>query len=195
LHRISRGIYSLSSIDKTYYSGADISLLRPLLHLVKAQLPYLSICVWRTNWLNAFMQHQPGKFMTILEVEKDGIEAVFHLLRDEKLHVFMNPTENILNYYVNHQSPKNPIILTRLISEAPVQVKDGVTIPTIEKILVDLLSDPVLYATFQGKELKRIYKSAFDRYQVNEAKVTRYASRRGKKTEIIKLLAITKKRQ
>ena len=55
--------------------------------------------------------------------------------------------------------------------------------PTLEKILVDIIADEELFAAQQG-ELEFIFKSAFDKYNINESKMKRYASRRNRKTEI-----------
>jgi len=45
---------------------------------------------------------------------------------------------------------KDAVIVKSLISEAPLQDVDAVTVPTIEKILVDLVADSVNLLFFAG---------------------------------------------
>ena len=58
-----------------------------------------------------------------------------------------------------------------------------INVPTLEKILVDIIADEKLFSAQQG-ELEFIYKRAFDKYNINESKMKRYASRRNRETEI-----------
>ena len=51
-------------------------------------------------------------------------------------------------------------------------------------MLVDLFSDTVIFDLFQGNERSIIYTEAFEKYTINNNKLLRYASRRGKKEEI-----------
>jgi hypothetical protein len=87
-----------------------------------------------------------------------------------------------MNKYV--MDSNEPIIITRLTTEAPTQEINKVVTQTIEKLLVDIYCDPVLFSAQQGAELERIYQSAFEKYAVNNTKMLRYASRRNKRDEI-----------
>src|SRR5690606_6492897 len=98
--------------------------------------------------------------------------------------VFLDPSDEVLNKYVI--DTREPVIITRLTSESPIQKIDNVNTVTLEKILVDLLCDEKLFAAQQGAELERIYRTAFEKYTVSTTKLLRYASRRGKKKEIEK---------
>lgn len=146
------------------------------------QFPFIDTCIWSTKWLNEFMLHQPFRFYTMLEVEKEVMEPVFYALKDQGKEVFLDPSEVILNNYVVNAS--EPIIIKRLITEAPTQKINKVVTQTIEKLLVDIYCDPVIFAAQQGAELKRIYQTVFDKYKVNKTKMFRYASRRNKRDEI-----------
>lgn len=140
------------------------------------------------------MLHQPGRFYTILEIEKDVAESVFYHLKEGGKDVYLNPSEEILNKYAIHKT--EPIIITYLTTEAPVQQIDSVKTTTLEKMLVDIYCDPVLFSAYQGAEMKQIYQTAFDKYHVSESKMLRYANRRNKKEEVEKLInQIIKKRQ
>ena len=57
----------------------------------------------------------------------------------------------------------------------------GVVTTTIEKLLVDVFCDDVLFAAQQGSEMEIIFREAFEKYTINENKMLRYADRRRKK--------------
>ncbi len=191
LHRIDRGTYSLS---ETHYFKPEVSRsLKLLFGIVKNQFPYLNICVWNTKLINEFMLHQPGRFYTILDVDKDAMESVFYELKDQGRDVFLNPSEEVLSKYVI--SKKEPIIITSLITEAPLEEIDGVKTASLEKVLVDICSNETLFSSQQGAELIRIYESAFEKYTISETKLLRYARRRNKKEIVEQLIKKTKKRQ
>src|SRR5690606_7991402 len=137
--------------------------------------------------------HQPGRFYTILEVERDVMESVFYALNDQGKDVFIDPSAEILNKYVINA--KEPIIIMRLTTEAPTREVENVVTITLEKMLVDIYCDPELYSALQGAEMRRIYQTAFDKYHINEPKMLRYASRRTKKEEIQTLINKAKERQ
>jgi hypothetical protein len=128
------------------------------------------------------MLHQPGQFYTILEVEKNVMESVFYALKELGKDVFLDPPEEILNKYVLNL--REPIIITRLTTEAPTQEIDNVNSTTLEKMLTDIYCDQTLFAAHQGAEMQNIYRVAFEKYIVSTAKMLRYANRRNKKTEI-----------
>lgn len=181
LFRLSRGIYSLYKKNPDYIPSIDNSLITLHEH-IHQQFPFTDFCLWTTKWLNEFMLHQPGHFYTLLDVEKTAMESVFYFLKDQGNDVFLNPSEEILDKYTIHI--KNPIIISRLTTEAPIQKTDNINTATLEKIIVDIFTNPVLFSSFHGRELKRIFETAFEKYNINEFKIFRYASRRGKKKEI-----------
>jgi hypothetical protein len=85
-------------------------------------------------------------------------------------------------------SKKEPIIITSLITEAPLEEIDGVKTTTLEKVLVDICSNETLFSSQQGAELTRIYETAFEKYTISETKLLRYATRRNKKEVIEQLI-------
>lgn len=61
------------------------------------------------------------------------------------------------------------------------QVINGVNFPTLEKMLVDIFCDDVIYAAQQGSEMRTIFREAMKKYTINENRMLRYADRRRKK--------------
>lgn len=152
------------------------------------EFPTLKQCIWSTRILNEFMLHQPGKFITILEVEKDALEPVFHYLKDINTpEVYLLPNEKELERYVYEGD--SAIILQSLVSKAPTQEVKNQTVPTIEKVLVDIFADKKIFGTFQGSELVNIINTAYTRYQIDFTRLFSYARRRRKETDLLKYLS------
>ncbi|MBK7410273.1 MAG: hypothetical protein IPJ40_20780 [Saprospirales bacterium] len=180
VQRIGRGVYTLEKGES--YEPAIEKSMRTLYRKISVQFPFLKVSLWNTKWLNEFMVHQPGRFYLLVETERDAMEAVFFFLKEKNYEVFLDPSKEILNYYVLDQ--KEVIIVTRLVTEAPLQTIDGVQTATLEKILVDIFCDEVLFAAHQGSELRNIYDNAFQTYLIDRSRMLRYASRRKRKEEI-----------
>jgi hypothetical protein len=125
------------------------------------------------------MLHQPGRFYTLVEVERDAIENVFYLLRESRQHLFLDPSPQVLSLYASGQ--KETTIVKALVSEAPTQKVNGVQTVTVEKLLVDIFCDETVFASQQGGEMELIFREAFGRYTVHESRMLRYADRRRKK--------------
>ena len=125
------------------------------------------------------MIHQPGKFYILVEVDKDAAQSVFFYLKEHKTPVFIEPTEDLIEKYFPDQ--QETIIVKSLVSEAPLQTINNINIPTIEKILVDIFCDDIIFAAQQGSEMKTIFLEALSKYTVNESRIMRYADRRRKK--------------
>lgn len=177
LSRIGRGKLTLG--EGRNFVPHISSKINTLYNKLQKQFPYLQICIWYTSVLNELMVHQPGKFYTLVETEKDTNESVFYFLKDTCKNVFLDPTPDILSRYAS--SEKEAIIVKPLVSEAPTQYVQGVQTATLEKVLVDIFCDETIFAAQQGSEMQTIFKNAFEKYTVNENKMLRYANRRRKK--------------
>lgn len=76
------------------------------------------------------------------------------------------------------------IFVKNLVSEAPLQEVSGVPMPTLEKLLVDILRDTDFFY-LQGSESDRIIENAFNLYTINRNRLFRYADRRKSEERII----------
>ena len=187
LERTGYKTYSIRK-NRTVYTPDLNDSTKEIFTTIKEAKPYLNTCVWRTSILNEFTRHQVGKFMIMVEVERIGIEAVFDVLRDKYSNVFLTPTDKEIDFYIS--ALDEAIVIVPLVSEAPTQVIDGIETVTIEKVLVDILTDDKLYQTFQS-ERSRIIHEANTKYIINKNTLLRYAGRR-KKREFIeqKILSV-----
>lgn len=177
IDRVGKGKFAISTRDK--FIPIASSRIHDLNLTLKKEFPYLNTCLWETSILNEFMVHQPGLFYTIVEVEKDATESVFYFLKDQKHTVFINPSSQMLERYV--QFNQHTLIVKNLITEAPTQLIDDVNTVTLEKVLVDIFCDTILFSAQQGIEMRTIFQEAFRKYSLNLDKMFRYSARRGNK--------------
>lgn len=184
-----RGLYSLSKcnnkasnnkkatvLNNGEYRPAISKKLQEIYDKVKEQFPFLNLCIWETSWLNEFMVHQPGKFMTIVEVENGTEESVFYHLKTIYNYVFIKPNRQELEWYVYDSN--DSIIVKKLVSQAPVLQSKKIATPKLEKVLVDVLAEKDFYYPYQGQELINIYENAFRYYKISLKSLNRYADRR-----------------
>jgi len=184
LNRIGRGKFIIGE-GKNFIPEVSPKM-KTLNSKLKKEFPYLKICIWNTSALNEFMVHQPGRFYLLIEVEKDATQSIFYFLKEAKYSVFIDPTSDILEKYL--PSEKESLIIRSLVSEAPLQNVKGINTASLEKMLVDVFCDNVLFSAQQGSEMRTLFKEALNKYSVNENRMLRYADRRGKKDSFTKYL-------
>lgn len=180
LNRIGRGAFTLG--ETKYFLPEITSEQESLQKKIKKDFPFLDLCIWNTSSLNEFSIHQTNQHFQILEVKKEITQSIFIHLKEQKKNVFLEPTKEVFERYVTDS--KNVIIVKTLITEAPTLNIDNVKTSSLEKILVDIFCNEIIFSAYQGNEMKTIYKNAFSKYAINESKLLRYANRRGKKEEL-----------
>lgn len=138
------------------------------------------------------MIHQPGKFFLLIEVDKEATPSVFFYLKELKFSVFIDPTMDIIEKYVSDE--KEALVVKSLVTEAPLQTINKINLPTIEKILVDIFCDDVIFAAQQGPEMRIIFQEAMKKYTINENRMLRYADRRRKKDSFHQYLSSSRQK-
>lgn len=174
-----RGIYTISS--KSNLKPEINQALKKVYNKIHKEFPFIKICVWNTKWINDLMRHQTFKNFTVVETEKEAAEQVFNSISESTKNVYLNPDEEIFNRYISTNTEEVPII-KNLVTESPTMQIDKIEIPSLEKLLVDIIIDKDLFAAQQG-ELDFIFNTAFKKYPVNIAKMKRYAMRRNREQE------------
>lgn len=177
LNRIGRGKFQLGK-GRSYLPEISPKL-KSIYSKLRKEFPYLKICIWNTSALNEFMLHQSGNFYILIEVEKEAVQSIFYFLKEANCSVFIEPTNDILDKYL--PADKDSLIITSLITEAPIQTINGMNTVSLEKMLVDIFCDEIIFSAQQGKEMRTIFKEAFAKYTINENRMLRYSDRRGKK--------------
>jgi hypothetical protein len=184
---ISKTLFTLA-YKPAYKPNIDESERKFFAKLSK-QFPTLQSCIWSTQIISEFMLHIPAKFITILQVEKDALEPVYDFLKTQKQSIFIQPEEKEIERYIYES--ELAVILQSLVTKSPVQKVNRVVTVTLEKLIIDLLSDKKLFAIFQGNELIHIINTAYNRYAIDFTKLFYYAKRRRKDVELKELLLKT----
>jgi len=183
---ISRGLFTLSF--KPAFEPAIGEVERKIYTKIEKQFPDLKQCIWSTKIVNDFMLHIPGKFITILQVEKDALEPIFEYLKEQNFrNVYIQPEEKEIERYI--YETESAIILQTLVSKAPTQKIEKITTTTIEKMLVDLYCEKKLFRAFQGSEMIHIINNSYNRYSIDFTKLFGYAKRRRKEIDIMEFLS------
>ena len=180
----ARGFYSIT--DKQLFNPDINQNLKKTYNKIHKEFPFIEICIWNTKWLSDLMRHQPFKNFTIIEVDKEAEEQVFNAVSEWTKNVYFNPNDEILERYISSNTEEVTII-KNLVTESPTTKNNKIAIPTLEKLLVDIIIDKELFAAQQG-ELDFIYKTAFNKYDINKAKMKRYAIRRNKEQDLEKMI-------
>jgi len=182
---LKRGLYVISYKPK-YIPDISPNLIK-IAKQLSDKFDEVRHCVWETIWLNEFTQHQMSKSTLFIEVEKGFEESIFYALKDN-LHreVFLNPDEKAIDFYIAESN--QPVIIKKLLTRVPLikrtEQKVRFYTPTLEKILVDLFAEKLLFHYLQGSELIRIYENALGNYTINFTKLFSYAKRREKEYDI-----------
>lgn len=179
----SFGLYSVPTESKTHFIPCFSKEMEEIESFIKCSYPFLDLCIWNLMDIKSLSHYVSKADIIYVEVDRDAMEGVFSRLSDfiKERRVFLTPSENDYPLYVNSQPS---IVVKPLISQAPLlKSVQGSSRTSIEKILVDVVSDSD-FIPWQGYESLRLYETAFDRYNINTSKLTRYASRRGKSEEV-----------
>lgn len=189
LRQIKQGWYSLNT--KPVYVPFIGDVLEKMATIYIENYTDARFCVWDTNWINEFSVHQFNREEYLFETEKDLQESVAHTLSDNG---FRNILWGLRGTHVSFVNSVNPIIVLPLISRAPlqqIQSEKGheISVPTLEKMLVDVFDDNRIFHFVQGSEMERIFENAFNRYSINLTTFFAYGKRRGKEIELQEFLS------
>lgn len=115
----------------------------------------------------------------IVEVEKEYLQSVFELLKDNfKGVVLLKPDkESRINYWA-----PNAIYVTELFKRSPVN-KDGTI--RAEKLIVDLLFDENIYSLYSDQDVDSAIDILCSKYIVNYKTLFSYATRRNRKNQLL----------
>ena len=185
VRNVRRGLYAAGS--KREFEPVVSKELSDLFKKLRKRFPYPeSLCVWNSRWLNEFTVHQALSSIMIIESERGTEKAVFEFVKASYSRVFIDPTPREIDNYI--LGCEKCFVVRPIVSEAPVTFSDDISIPKLEKILVDLVCEKDLFVSFQGEELRNIYLRALTDYNVSLSTIRRYASRRGKLDEVNRLV-------
>lgn len=182
---LKQGVYTISYKPKYKppISQGVLKLIKKLNNLFDD----VRYCIWESNLLNEFSQHQSSKSILLIETERDFLDSFFYELKEfYKGDVYLTPDEKTINLYVAES--EQPIVVKKLVSRSPMSKqtdnKIQFYIPSLEKILVDIFSEDKLFYYTQGIELIHIFENALNNYDINFTKLFSYAKRRERDVDI-----------
>ena len=179
LRRIGHGKYAKT--DKQEFTIFPTDDQQQLNEMLKQHWPFAHFCIYDGSVISPLQHLLAANNITYIETEREATSAVFNHLRDEGRTAYLRPTRDLIYKYIDLSQPA--IFVKPLITESPVQECNGVFVPTLEKLLVDLQKDADFFY-LQEAEGFNIFRNAISLYTINESRLLRYASRRGIRKEI-----------
>lgn len=179
LRRIGHGKYAKA--NKQLFSIVPTDDQQSLNNVFTQHWPFAHFCIYNGSVISPLQHLLAANNITYIETEREATTAVFNHLKDEGRTVYLRPTRDLIYHYIDLSQPA--FFVKPLITESPVQKCNGVMVPTLEKLLVDLQKDNDFFY-LQEAEGVNIFRNALSLYTVNESRLLRYASRRGIRKEI-----------
>ena len=171
------GLYQLSTAAKPRYFLTLKPQTREMGVYLRLRYPLADFCIWDSSSVIPFMLHVPNINMVIVDVER-YLEGSFPDALREKypsLPVLPNPSRE---EFLKFGNTSGCIVLHTLTTESPLDSFEGIPVPQMEKMLVDIVLNPE-FDFLQGSELSRVYREAFSSYDISRPRLLRYAQRRG----------------
>jgi len=161
---------------RPFYSDNAMSIMK----ILEKRYDGLSFVLFESMLLNEFLNHQIAQNTVYVQVARDVSSFIFDSLQQEYAGtVLFKPGKTEFERYWT----KDCIVVLELISQSPLSAERPHEI-TAEKMMVDIIADKSIAATFSPAELPFIYKNLRESYRMDERRMNRYAGRRGKSAEI-----------
>lgn len=186
IFRQGRGAYTVANKESflSIFTPALPEELSEIGQRLGRKFPLTTTCVWTTSVLHSFVVQQPMITYWLVEAERDAVDAVLdYMLNDAFINGLSIPIIRaddmaLMERYTTDQSIM--LLAKPLISEAPLLHNDNeVTVPTLEKIMVDLVADTNVFSLFE-EELPSLLVDLSHRFLLNQDRLRRYARRRHK---------------
>jgi DNA-binding Lrp family transcriptional regulator len=180
IRRVGTGVYCLG--ETKHFVPQTNPEMEQSAEIIGKEFPDITYCMWQLSDINLFSRHLINLNIFFADVERVAADAVYYRLKESFPKVML-----VRNMYADISEFNDTVFVRPMISDSPVQKPNEIWLPTIEKFLVDISFDKE-FLPFQGYELERIYRSAFESYTVNRNKMLRYAGRKHKREETEELL-------
>lgn len=189
--RAGRGIYSFDT--KPVWQPVLSEVAKNIVSNMTAHLPYLQATITDSSILREFMVQLPFSFSIIIEVPNRLIDNVVQRLNDAGIKAFSKANQGLAELYLKEDTS---VFVTKTVQTTALLPYEGrINTSRLEKILVDALAEPELYAQFQGWELENIYQNASEAYALNYSQLLKYATNRGRRPAAEELLRGSKSYQ
>lgn len=173
LSRISRGEYTVSGLTVFIPEvSKDMVEANESLH---RELPFSNFCLYKGTEFAPYLHNIATNNVLYVETERDTCESAFNVLKREGYTCYIRPGKDMIYHYIDLAD--NVVFIKPLPSESPLQTIQGLTVPTLEKLLVDINVDEDFYY-LQGGETFYILRNAAEKNVINRSRLLRYARRR-----------------
>lgn len=173
ISRVSRGHYSIAA--KQPFIPEVNERMKLINGQLEKALPFASFCLYQGTEFSPYLHNVATNNILYVETERDSCESAFNILKENGYEVYVRPGKDMIYHYIDLAS--DAVFVKALASESPVMVRDGVTVPTLEKLLVDIRTDEDFFY-LQGSEAFYILRNAAERNVINVSRLMRYARRR-----------------
>lgn len=167
---------TIPPVYRPLYTDAAKSVMRSLTEKHSG----LAFVVFESVLLNEFLNHQIAQDTIYIQVERDVSSYIFDTLQQERPgSILYKPNAKDFDRY---WTPGCTVILD-LVSQSPLSAEFPHEI-TVEKMLVDMIADKSIAATFSPAEIPFVFENALQNYRIDKRRMNRYAGRRGKSEKI-----------
>lgn len=173
--RVAKGVYSKAD-KKSVFKATPTDQETALVKKITERFPFAPLVVYNGAVLSTLQHHLSANNITYIETDRSAIESIFNFLRKDHENVWMTPDADFIYRYIDLS--KGGIIIKTLVTESPLQTVNGISTPTLEKLLVDIRTDED-FAYLQETEAERMLENADSIYAINKSRLNRYARRRG----------------
>ena len=181
LSRISRGVYSASGLTEFVPEVTpDMVAANEILH---RELPFSSFCLYKGTELAPYLHNIATNNVLYVETERESCESAFNVLKREGYNCYIRPGKDMIYHYIDLAD--NVAFVKSLPSESPLRTVQGLEVPTLEKLLVDINVDEDFFY-LQGSESFYILRNAAEKNVINRSRLLRYAKRRYVADKLIK---------
>ena len=165
IYEAGRGLYATGA--KPVYRVVASPKMLELNSLLVSEFVGASLCISSLDGNNI-----------IIETDRKECNPMLVFLRSRYPGVF-----SLKEAIAFREKLKDAIVVKALVSDAPQIVSDGMSAPSLEKTLVDLVADRAFFR-LDDDALHKEYQRAFEVYPVRKDRMLRYAGRRGVAEEV-----------
>lgn len=177
---LGRDLYAKNVNIKESFIPETSEISKKIISVMKEEYPLVSFRILDLACMNEFVNHLMAHNYIILEVEKEGMEFIYNQLQELfPTKVLLNPSKKEIELY----SDPDDIIIMPLTTESPEGNKEAFN-TSLEKLIVDMFANKVIQMFISKGDYPRAMEDMFEKYNINEAKLFRYARRRNKANEI-----------
>ncbi len=176
--------YIKNNKNKKDYINIYSFFSKEIISFMNKNFPLVDYRLWELFCLNDFVNHQISKNKIFFEIEKDCCEFMYNEMPEKfRRKILLNPTPEEVMLYGDEKN----IIITKLTTETPKGQKNFYGL-CLEKLIVDLFSNKILQSILSKGDYPAAVSEMFNKYNINQNKMLRYAARKNKKNEILKFL-------